>query len=69
MVEDPTIGCNGVSVVHGLSVTAGFGAATAMLGANGAGKTTTLLAIAGDLRPTGDRISVLGQPAARRACH
>ncbi|MGH9046546.1 MAG: ABC transporter ATP-binding protein [Acidimicrobiales bacterium] len=69
VVEDLTVGYNQMAVVHGLSITADFGAVTVLLGANGAGKTTTLLAIAGHLRPMGGTITVMGQSVAKKACH
>lgn len=68
-VVDLTAGYHGMAVLHGVSITANFGAVTALLGANGAGKTTTLLAIAGFVRPMGGQVLVMGQPIERRAPH
>ncbi len=68
-VEDLTAGYHGMAVLRGLSITAHFGAVTALLGANGAGKTTTLLTIAGFVRPMAGRVLVMGQPIERRAPH
>ncbi len=69
LVEDLTVGYQGLTVVHGISMRADFGTVTALLGANGAGKTTTLMTIAGGLRPTGGRVEIMGQPVNRLACH
>ncbi|WP_427169724.1 ABC transporter ATP-binding protein [Arthrobacter sp. 92] len=48
-------------VVSGLSLTAGRGQITALLGANGAGKTTTIECAQGLQRRTGGTISLLGE--------
>ena len=51
-------------VVSGVSLTAGRGQVTALLGANGAGKTTTLECAQGLLKRSGGTISLLGQDPA-----
>lgn len=47
-------------VLRDLDLTVGEGERVAVLGANGTGKTTLLRAVAGLLRPSGGRVSVLG---------
>ena len=51
-------------VVSGVSLTAGRGQVTALLGANGAGKTTTLECAQGLRKRSGGTISLLGQDPA-----
>lgn len=51
-------------VVSGVSLTAGAGQVTALLGANGAGKTTTLECAQGLQKRSGGSISLLGQDPA-----
>ena len=51
-------------VVSGVSLTAGRGQVTALLGANGAGKTTTLECAPGLQKRSGGTISLLGQDPA-----
>ncbi|WP_406638329.1 ABC transporter ATP-binding protein [Pseudarthrobacter quantipunctorum] len=51
-------------VVSGVSLTAGRGQVTALLGANGAGKTTTLECAQGLQKRSGGTISLLGQDPA-----
>ncbi|WP_350002389.1 ABC transporter ATP-binding protein [Pseudarthrobacter sp. WHRI 8279] len=51
-------------VVSGVSLTAGRGQVTALLGANGAGKTTTLECAQGLQRRSGGTISLLGEDPA-----
>ena len=41
-VDDLTVRYGRIIAVNGLSLTAGFGAVTAVLGPNGAGKTSTI---------------------------
>ena len=50
-----------------VSFTVGGGEVLGLLGPNGAGKTTTLRAIAGVLRPTGGRVTVMGLDAYRES--
>jgi branched-chain amino acid transport system ATP-binding protein len=54
-------GYDGAPVVDGLSLHVGAGEVVALVGPNGAGKTTVLSTLAGLLRPTAGRLSVLGQ--------
>jgi branched-chain amino acid transport system ATP-binding protein len=58
-VEDLVAGYGGVTVLDGVSISAGTAAITAVLGANGAGKTTLLRAISGMIKPRRGRV-VLG---------
>ena len=55
-VEDLVAGYGGVIALDGVSMSAGDGAITAVLGANGAGKTTLLRAVSGMVRPRRGRI-------------
>jgi branched-chain amino acid transport system ATP-binding protein len=55
-VEDLVAGYGGVTALDGVSLSAGQGAITAVLGANGAGKTTLLRAVSGMIRPRRGRI-------------
>jgi ABC-2 type transport system ATP-binding protein len=50
----------GRAVVNGLSLTAAFGAVTAVLGPNGAGKTTTIETCEGFRQPDSGSVRVLG---------
>ncbi len=59
-VEGLVAGYGEVTALDGISVTAGAGAITAVLGANGAGKTTLLRAVSGMVKPRRGRI-LLGQ--------
>jgi branched-chain amino acid transport system ATP-binding protein len=65
-VEDLVAGYGGVPVLDGVSVRAGAGSITAVLGANGAGKTTLLRSISGFVRPRRGRVLVGGTDLARR---
>ena len=56
-VEELVAGYGGVIALDGVTVTAGTGAITAVLGANGAGKTTLLRAVSGMIRPRRGRIA------------
>jgi branched-chain amino acid transport system ATP-binding protein len=61
-----------VEALHGVDLTFGRGAVTALLGRNGAGRTTVLRALAGTVRPVAGRVEVGGTDvtrwtAARRA--
>ena len=62
----------GVVAVDGVSLTLGAGERVSVIGPNGAGKTTLFRLIAGEMRPSGGRINMLGRdvtqmPAHRRA--
>ncbi len=50
----------GVAILHGVDLQLGDGEAVALFGRNGMGKTTTLDVIAGVLRPTAGRVTLLG---------
>jgi branched-chain amino acid transport system ATP-binding protein len=58
-VEGLVAGYGGLIVLEDVSVTAGAGAITAVLGANGAGKTTLLRAVSGMIKPRRGRV-ILG---------
>jgi len=65
-VQDLVAGYGGVTALHGVTVTAGAGAITAVLGANGAGKTTLLRAVSGMIRPRRGRVLLGGTDVAGR---
>jgi branched-chain amino acid transport system ATP-binding protein len=54
-----------VQVLWGVSLNAGSGQLTAIVGANGAGKTTMLRAIAGTITPWGGRVIFQGEDVTR----
>ena len=60
VVEKITAGYGGPPVINGVSMSARRGAITAIVGPNGAGKSTLLKAIAGLIRPSAGRVTVLG---------
>ena len=66
VVEDIVAGYGGGPVLDGVSVAAGQGTITAVLGANGAGKTTLLRSISGFVRPRRGKVLVGGTDMARR---
>jgi branched-chain amino acid transport system ATP-binding protein len=68
-VDDLTAGYGLTEVVHGLTMRAGAGAVTALLGANGAGKTTLMKAIAGTVKATRGRIRLLGEDITGARCN
>jgi branched-chain amino acid transport system ATP-binding protein len=63
--DDLHVGYDGVPVLAGVSVDVAAGEVVALLGRNGAGKTTLLNALAGVVRPTSGRLTVLGSGPAR----
>src|SRR5690242_5944968 len=65
-VEDLTAGYGGVIALHGVSLSVGQGAITAVLGANGAGKTTLLRAISGLVRVRRGAVRLDGTDVTRR---
>jgi branched-chain amino acid transport system ATP-binding protein len=65
-VEDLTAGYGGVIALHGVSLSVGQGAITAVLGANGAGKTTLLRAISGLVRVRRGAVRLDGADVTRR---
>ncbi len=72
VVRDLRVGYGNVEVLHGLDLSVGAGAITALFGANGSGKSTLCGAISGLLPVTSGSITLDGQdvtslPAHRRA--
>src|SRR5438045_2140207 len=65
-VEDLTAGYGGVIALRGVSVSAGQGTITTVLGANGAGKTTLLRAISGQVRVRRGSVRLDGADVTRR---
>ncbi len=59
-IDGLVAGYGGVIALDGVSVSAGTGAITAVLGANGAGKTTLLRAVSGMIRPRRGRVMLGG---------
>ena len=59
----------GVVAVDGVSLTLGAGERVSVIGPNGAGKTTLFRLIAGEMRPSGGRINLLGRDVTRMAAH
>ena len=59
-VDDLTVRYGRIIAVNGLSLTAGFGAVTAVLGPNGAGKTSTIECCEGYRRPSSGQVRVDG---------
>jgi branched-chain amino acid transport system ATP-binding protein len=68
-VEGLETGYGEVQVLWGVSLKAGRGELTAIVGANGAGKTTTLRAIAGTITPWRGRVSFDGEDVTRLSTH
>jgi branched-chain amino acid transport system ATP-binding protein len=66
-VEGLVAGYGEVIALDGVSVTAGAGAITAVLGANGAGKTTLLRAVSGMIKPRRGRVVLGGTDVAGRS--
>jgi branched-chain amino acid transport system ATP-binding protein len=66
VVEGLVAGYGGVVALDGVSISAGTGAITAVLGANGAGKTTLLRAVSGMIRPRRGRVLMDGSEVAVR---
>lgn len=60
VVEKITAGYGGPPVINGVSMAARRGAITAIVGPNGAGKSTLLKAIAGLIRPSAGKVTVMG---------
>ena len=65
-VENLVAGYGEVIALNGVTITAGAGSITAVLGANGAGKTTLLRAVSGMVRPRGGRVLLDGTDRAGR---
>ncbi len=68
-VEGLEAGYGEVQVLWGVSLCAGRGQFTAIVGANGAGKTTMLRAIAGTIRPWRGRVTFDGADVTRMPTH
>jgi len=68
-VEDLVVAYGSIEVVHGVTLKAGEGAVTCLIGANGAGKTTTLKAVVGQHRSSGGRVTFGGEPIQKLAAH
>jgi len=68
-VEDLEAGYGEVQVLWGISLKAGRGKFTAIVGANGAGKTTTLRAVAGSITPWKGRVMFEGEDVTRVPTH
>ena len=66
-VEGLVAGYGEVIALEDVTVTAGAGVITAVLGANGAGKTTLLRAVSGMIKPRRGRVLLAGQDVAGRA--
>jgi branched-chain amino acid transport system ATP-binding protein len=59
----------GVVAVDGVSLTLGAGERVSVIGPNGAGKTTLFRLIAGEMRPSGGNINLLGRDVTRMPAH
>ena len=68
-IEDLAAGYGLTQVIHGLSLRAGAGQVTALLGANGAGKTTLMKALAGTVASTRGRIRLMGEDITAARCN
>ena len=68
-VEDLEAGYGEVQVLWGVSLKAGRGHLTSIVGANGAGKTTMLRAVAGTIAPWKGRIVFEGEDVTRLSTH
>ena len=68
-VEDLVVAYGHIEVVHGVTLQAGEGAVTCLIGANGAGKTTTLKAVVGQHRSSRGKVAFGGEPIQKLAAH
>lgn len=64
-LQDVTQRYGDVVALDGVDLTVARGEVVALLGPNGAGKSTTFELLLGLLRPTGGRVTVLGEPPGR----
>lgn len=69
VVDELEAGYGEVQVLWGISLKAGRGQVTAIVGANGAGKTTMLRAIAGTIAPWRGRVMFEGEDVTRVPTH
>jgi branched-chain amino acid transport system ATP-binding protein len=69
LVEELEAGYGEVQVLWGISLKAGRGQLTAIVGANGAGKTTLLRAIAGTIRPWRGQVMFEGEDVTHVSTH
>jgi branched-chain amino acid transport system ATP-binding protein len=60
-VQDLRVHYGAIEALRGISLEVAEGQVVALIGANGAGKTTTLRAISRMLRPSGGRVTFLGE--------
>src|SRR5580704_8168499 len=68
-VEGLEAGYGEVQILWGVSLAAGRGHLTAIVGANGAGKTTTLRAVAGSIAPWKGTVTFEGEDVTRLPAH
>jgi branched-chain amino acid transport system ATP-binding protein len=68
-VSDLEVKYGHVSAVHGVSLVVNKGELVVLVGANGAGKTSLLSAIAGIVRPSSGRITMLEKDVTREPSH
>ena len=61
VVEDVVKTFGGFRAVDGATLTIGEGTITGLIGPNGAGKTTLFNVIAGVLKPTAGKVTMLGE--------
>jgi branched-chain amino acid transport system ATP-binding protein len=68
-VEGLEAGYGEVQILWGVSLAAGRGHLTAIVGANGAGKTTTLRAVAGSISPWKGKVTFEGEDVTHLPAH
>jgi branched-chain amino acid transport system ATP-binding protein len=68
-VEGLEAGYGELQILWGVSLAAGRGQLTAIVGANGAGKTTTLRAVAGSIAPWKGKVTFEGEDVTRLPAH
>jgi branched-chain amino acid transport system ATP-binding protein len=68
-VDGLEAGYGEVQILWGVSLAAGRGQLTAIVGANGAGKTTTLRAVAGSIAPWKGKVTFEGEDVTRLPAH